>query len=182
MSTEKYQVANAVCSWIDSINIWAGKISSYVVWLLVLMMSYEVVSRYLFNAPTVWSGELCQYGMCFASLLGGGYALIKDQHVRVDIVFRHFNFKTRAILELATWWVVVIFLLVLIWKGGELTIDAYLGDERSMTLLELPMFYSLSLVPLGSALLLIQVIARMVRNVLNLLMGHEEYNLVDSHF
>ncbi len=182
MSTEKYQVANAVCSWIDSINIWAGKVSSYVVWLLVLMMSYEVVSRYLFNAPTVWSGELCQYGMCFASLLGGGYALIKDQHVRVDIVFRYFNFKTRAVLELATWWVVVIFLLVLSWKGGELTIDAYLGDERSMTLLELPMFYSLSLVPLGSALLLIQVIARMVRNVLNLLMGHEEYNLVDSHF
>lgn len=156
--------------------------SSYVIGLIVLMMSYEVVSRYLFNAPTVWSGELCQYGMCFASLLGGGYALIKDQHVRVDIVFRFFNFKQRAFIELATWWVVVLFLLVLIWKGGELTIDAYLGDERSMTLLELPMFYSLAMVPVGAALLLIQTIIRMVRNVLNLLLGQEEFNLMSSHF
>jgi len=182
MSAEKYQKVRAICEWIDLINLWAGKLSSYVVGLIVLMMSYEVVSRYVFNAPTVWSGELCQYGMCFASLLGGGYTLMQDKHVRVDIIYRLFNFKSRAALELATWWIVILFLLVMIWKGGELAIDAYVGDEKSMTFLELPLFYSLAMVPMGAGLLLLQAVARMVRNVLNLLLNKEEYNLLDSHF
>lgn len=182
VAAEKYQKITALCAFIDSVNLWAGKLSSYVIGVVVLMMSYEVISRYVFNAPTIWSGELCQYGLCFATMLGGGYTLMVDKHIRVDIIYRSFNFKKRAVVELITWWVAIAFLLVLIWKGGELTIDAYLGDEKSMTFMEVPMFYSLSLIPIGAGLLLLQVLARMARNILNLLVNKEEFNLLDSHF
>lgn len=178
---DKYQKITALCAFIDFINLWAGRLSSYVLGVVVLMMSYEVVSRYVFNAPTIWSGELCQYGLCFATMLGGGYTLMVDQHIRVDIIYRNFNFKRRAVVELLTWWVVIGFLAVLAWKGGELAIDAYLGDEKSMTFLEVPMFYSLSLVPIGAGLLLLQALARMARNVINLRLGKEEFNLLDPH-
>lgn len=182
VAAEKYQKLTALCACIDSVNIWAGKLSSYVIGIVVLMMSYEVVSRYIFNAPTIWSGELCQYGLCFATMLGGGYTLLVDKHIRVDIIYRKFNFKRRAVIEMATWWIVIVFLLVLIWKGGELAIDAYLGNEKSMTFMEVPMYYSLALVPIGASLLLLQAVARMIRNVLNLIFNREEFNLLDSHF
>ncbi|MCB2189998.1 MAG: TRAP transporter small permease [Deltaproteobacteria bacterium] len=182
VAVERYRKITALCGFVDSVSLVAGKLSSYVIGLVVLMMSYEVVSRYVFNAPTIWSGELCQYGLCFATMLGGGYTLMVDKHIRVDIIYRKFNFKKRAVVELATWWVVIGFLVVLTWKGGELAIDAYLGDEKSMAFLEVPMVYSLSLIPIGSALLLLQAITRLIRNILNLLLGKEEFNLVDSHF
>ncbi len=182
MAPDKYRKVTALCARIDSINLWAGKLSSYVIGVVVLMMSYEVVSRYVFNAPTIWSGELCQYGLCFVTMLGGGYTLLVDKHIRVDIIFRGFNFKKRAWTELLTWWVVIAFLLVLIWKGGELTFDAYMGDEKSMTFMEIPMWYSLVMVPIGGVLLLLQAMARMARNVLNLLLNREEFNALDSHF
>ena len=181
MTAERFEKLEKLCVRIDSINKWVGNVAGYVIGLVVLMMSYEVVSRYVFNAPTIWSGELCQYGLCFATMLGGGYTLMLDNHIRVDIICRNFSFRRRAWLELATWWIVIGFLVVLIWKGGELTIDAYLGDEKSMTFLEVPMYYSLFLVPLGAALLLMQAVARLIRDVINLVLGEEKHNLLDSH-
>jgi TRAP-type mannitol/chloroaromatic compound transport system permease small subunit len=174
MEQPNYKRARQLCVVIDAINLWVARLLSFIVIMMMLTIAYEVVCRYLFNAPTDWAGEMTQYFLCAISMLGGGYALLVDQHVRVDILYRNFSTKRRAIVELATWWLIVIFCLVLMWKGGEMAIEALLKDKRSMTIMEYPLFPSLATVPVGAFLIFIQAGARIVRDVITLTTGKDE--------
>ena len=67
---------------------------TWVAWLnvpLVLAVAYEVFSRYLFNAPTIWSFDVTYmlYGTIF--MLGSAYALHKGAHIRTDFFFEKWS-------------------------------------------------------------------------------------------
>jgi TRAP-type mannitol/chloroaromatic compound transport system permease small subunit len=85
---------------IDSISEWSGKIFSWFALPLVLFMSYDVIMRYLFQAPTKWAYETTWmlYGALF--ILGGAYGLKHKLHVRVDILYNRWSPRTRAIFDL----------------------------------------------------------------------------------
>jgi TRAP-type mannitol/chloroaromatic compound transport system permease small subunit len=85
---------------IDSISEWSGKIVAWLSLPLVLFMSYDVIMRYLFQAPTKWAYEMTwmQYGALF--ILGGAYALKHKLHVRVDIIYNRWTPRTKAIFDL----------------------------------------------------------------------------------
>jgi len=163
-----------ICFLVDQLNLWTAKIFGYTVVVLMLLVTYEVICRYLLNAPSDWSGEINQYLLCLMSMLGGGYALLIDQHVRVDIVYRYFSPRRRSVAELATWWLVFLFGLTLLWFGGEIAVEALIKNKKSMSLMEMPLFPSLITVPIGASLILLQAFARMVRCVLTLKTGIDE--------
>jgi TRAP-type C4-dicarboxylate transport system permease small subunit len=52
---------------------------------------FDVIMRYFFNAPTLWSGQLSEWLLCGSVLLASGYAFSKDAHVRVDVIYRYFS-------------------------------------------------------------------------------------------
>ncbi len=162
------------CLFVDRLNQWTANVLCYTSVVLMLLVSYEVICRYLLNSPSDWSGEINQYLLCVMSMLGGGYALLIDQHVRVDIVYRFFSPIRRSISELATWWLVILFALTLLWFGGENAMDALIMNKKSMSLMEMPLFPSLIMVPIGALLILLQALARMVRCVLTLKTGLDE--------
>jgi len=181
MNVSIFAFIRKTCSLIDLTNIWVGKIASYVIFIMVLMTTYEVIVRYVFNAPTIWSKELTQYGLCIITMLGGGYAILTEQHVRVDILYLKFPLKWQAAIDFFTWWLVILFCGVLIWMGGESAIDALLMDERSMGYLSIPKFPFLSLVVIAGFLMLLQAIARMLRNILTIITGQDEAPSFSSH-
>jgi TRAP-type mannitol/chloroaromatic compound transport system permease small subunit len=148
---------------IDRINVWAGQIASFIILALIGAVIYEVVSRYLFNAPTKWSSEISQYLQAGAVLLGGGYCLVSDGHVRVDILHGKFKPGAQKWVEILTFLVVLCFTFAMIWQGAETSYEAWIHDKRSMTILEFPLFPSMVLVPIGAALLLLQSLARALR-------------------
>jgi TRAP-type mannitol/chloroaromatic compound transport system permease small subunit len=84
---------------IDGISEWSGRICAWLSVPLVLFMSYDVIMRYLFQAPTKWAYEMTwmQYGALF--MLGGAYALKHKLHVRVDIIYNRWSLRTRAIFD-----------------------------------------------------------------------------------
>ncbi len=158
---------------IDKLNIWIGKIFAFLILFLVLAIMYEVVSRYFFNAPTRWSNEISQYLLAGVVMLGAGFCLVHDGHVRVDILHRNFKPKTRAVVDIITFLLILVFVAAMVWKGGELCIDALMHDKRSMTILEMPLFPSMVVVPLGGVLLGLQGLVRAIRAFLLLVDGPE---------
>src|SRR5688572_11166461 len=73
-----------------------------VAWLnipLVLVVSYEVISRYAFGAPTIWSYDLTYmlYGAIF--MLGAAYTLHKGAHIRTDFFFERWSIRTRGMID-----------------------------------------------------------------------------------
>jgi len=77
-----------LCFWIDTTNEWVGRGVSWVTLGLVLVVFVDVVMRYLFNTSYVFTQELEWHLFAFIFLIGAGYTLLHEGHVRVDIFYQ----------------------------------------------------------------------------------------------
>ncbi len=61
---------------------------------------FEVVMRYVFDAPTLWAHETTAFlsGICF--IFGGAYCLARDQHIRVVLLYDHVGPRLRRLLDI----------------------------------------------------------------------------------
>ncbi|RPJ17482.1 MAG: TRAP transporter small permease subunit, partial [Deltaproteobacteria bacterium] len=86
---------------IDGLSIVSGKIVGWFIFPMVFSLVFEVVARYLFNAPTIWAGDVSQilYGMFF--MLGSAYALQRQQHIRTDFIYGKWSIRTRGMVDAA---------------------------------------------------------------------------------
>lgn len=85
-----------IARWIDTLNEWVGQGVSWVSLGLVLVVFVDVVMRYLFKTSFVFTQELEWHLFAFIFLMGAGYTLLKDGHVRVDIFYQRLGRKSRA--------------------------------------------------------------------------------------
>ena len=81
---------------IDFLNEWIGRGVSWVTLGLVLVVFVDVLMRYLFNTSFVFTQELEWHLFAFIFLIGAGYTLLHDGHVRVDIIYQRLGYKGRA--------------------------------------------------------------------------------------
>ncbi len=85
---------------IDNLNKRAGKIAGYGAALMVLVVFVDVVMRYVFKSSFVFTQELEWHLFAFVFLIGAGYTLFSDGHVRVDIFYQKLSAKGRAWVNL----------------------------------------------------------------------------------
>ena len=81
-------------------NEWIGQGVSWVTLALVLVVFVDVVMRYLFNTSFVFTQELEWHLFAFIFLIGAGYTLLHDGHVRVDIIYQRLGKKGQAWINL----------------------------------------------------------------------------------
>ena len=104
---------------IDRLSVWTGKWIAWVIIPNVLALVYEVVARYFFNSPTIWSYEVTYflYGSHF--LLGAAYVLFVDAHIRIDILTSRLSPRTRAKIDVAGYLILFFpVVITLIYAGG----------------------------------------------------------------
>ena len=89
-----------LCNVFDGINEWVGRIVSWVTLGLVLIVFSDVVMRYLFNTSFVFVQELEWHVFGFIFLMGAGYTLLHDGHVRVDIIYQNRSPRAQAWINL----------------------------------------------------------------------------------
>lgn len=89
-----------LCKVIDRLNEAVGRLVSWVTLLLVLVVFVDVVMRYLFKISFVFTQELEWHLFAFIFLIGAGYTLLHDGHVRVDIIYQRLGLKGRAWINL----------------------------------------------------------------------------------
>ena len=84
---------------IDLFSKWVGNVVCWITIPLILAMTYEVLARKLFTAPTMWAYDMSRfmYGALF--MLGAGYALSKGVHIRADFLYRNFKTKTQGRID-----------------------------------------------------------------------------------
>lgn len=86
---------------IDRINEWAGKIVSWLTVLMVVNVFLVVVLRYAFSVGWVWMQEFYVWTHASVFLMGAGYTLLHDGHVRIDLIYRTASARYRALVNLA---------------------------------------------------------------------------------
>jgi TRAP-type mannitol/chloroaromatic compound transport system permease small subunit len=79
---------------------WSGRLVSWINVVLVITITYDVIMRYLFNAPTNWSYTLSYMLGATMFCIGQGYVHRINGHVRVDLLYVKFSPKTKLLLDL----------------------------------------------------------------------------------
>lgn len=163
------RTANAI----ENISEWTGRLTAWLVLAMVLLISYDVAMRYIFNSGSVALQELEWHLFALVFLLGAGYTLRHDEHVRVDIFYRaaRLNDRHRALIDLfGGLFFLLPFGLAIIVSAWPFVHNAYLYSEGSPDPGGLPYRWILKAgILAGFGLLLLQGIADIIRNLLKVI-------------
>jgi len=158
---------------IDAINDWVGGFLSYFLFAFFVLLFIEVILRYFFNSPTVWANELAQMLFGTYAILGGGYILLTGGHVNVDILYSRYSVKTRAAIDIFTSLLFFLFCGMLLIYGGSLAWESLARFEHSQSAWNPPLYPAKLMIPLAAALLILQGITKLIRDIL-ILLGRED--------
>lgn len=100
------------------------KYFSWVIFLAFLISVYEVISRYVFDAPTFWAHESTTFLIALIFLVGGPIALARDKHIRVRMIYDAVSPRGRRVLDIVNSIIALMFFVgmsyaawTMMWKG-----------------------------------------------------------------
>jgi TRAP-type mannitol/chloroaromatic compound transport system permease small subunit len=154
---------------IDKTIKYLGYFTAFVLLLLVLLIVYDALARYIFSTGSVALQELEWHLFDVVILFGIAYALREDAHVRVDIFYASFSQKTKALLGIiSSLFFVLPFSLLLVYIGVDFVSMSFAQNEASSDPGGLEYrFLVKSLLPLSFVFLLLQAIKEVQINFTN---------------
>lgn len=148
-----------------TVGDWSGRLFR---WLIIPMaggLTWEVIARYGFDAPTIWAYETTYmlYGAHF--MLGVTYALYRGAHIRTDIFYSRWSLRTRglidALLYLLFFFPGMFFFFI---SGGNEALHAWTIGERSDASPWRPPIYPFkAVIPVTALLVLIQGVSEFLK-------------------
>ena len=152
---------------IDPVSEWCGKFFAWLAVPLVAGVTYEVIARSAFNAPTIWSYEVTYmlYGSHF--MLGAGYTLLKKEHIRLDMLYEKFTTRRKGMIDtvmfLFFFFPGMIFYLI---AGLDEAIGSWAIRETSDATPWRPIVYPFkTVVPVAAALLIFQGVSEFIKSL-----------------
>ncbi len=149
---------------LDQVADLVGRSAAWLALALVLVTFAVVMLRYLFQLGWIAMQESILYLHASLFLLGTAYTLRKDGHVRVDIFYRGFSARRKALVDLLG----TLFLLLpvcgfLLWASWDYVATAWSIHEGSQEAGGLPYVYLLkTLIPLTALLLIVQGVSQVL--------------------
>jgi len=154
---------------IDRFNIQIGTATAWLTLVMVVLTFMIVALRYVFDTGWIWLQESVNWMHAAVFMLAAAYTLAQDEHVRVDIFYRDFSLRRKAIVDVTG----IVFLLLpvsvfLIWSSWDYVAASWAIRESSREAggLVFPLVPLLkSFIPLMAIMLLLQGIGMLCRAV-----------------
>lgn len=154
-----------VVTLIDTFSEWSGKAFAWLIIPLMGGLTWEVVARYAFDAPTFWAYDLAYmlYGSLF--LLGTGYTLRRGGHIRTDFLYEKLSVRWQGLID-AIGYLVFFFapLALFLWAAWEEGARSWLMGEKADSPWRPPLYPLKLVIPLSLALLFVQGIAEFLKS------------------
>ena len=152
---------------IDRFAEWTGIAIAWLMVPLMVAVAYEVVARYVFDAPTVWSFDVTYmlYGAMF--MLGAAYTLRVGAHIRTDFFYDKWSARTRGAVDSISY-LAFFFpgIALFLWVGWDEAWYAYEIGETSEQTAWRPLLWPLkACIPAAAALLLLQGVSELAKSL-----------------
>ena len=153
--------------YIDTFNLWVGRVVAWLTLPLTGAMVYEVVARYFFTAPTVWAYDISRmlYGAMF--VLGAAYVLSRGLHIRSDFLYRRWSVNTQGWVDTVLY-VTCFFpaMAILLWVSQDWAWASLTRAERGTDTAWMPLLGPVkATLPIGVAFLLIQGVSELLKSL-----------------
>ena len=146
-------------NWIDTIAEKAGKITCYLVFIIMVITTVDVIARYAFNQPLLWGWLLNRQLFGVFILFAGVYTLFKGEHIRIEILYDHFP---RGLKSVARWiglLAFISFIGVLVWQSAWMGWNSFMMKEKAAGAFRIPWYPFKLLIPTVAFLFLLEGIA-----------------------
>jgi TRAP-type mannitol/chloroaromatic compound transport system permease small subunit len=152
--------------WIDSLNEFIGRWLAWLVLAAVLISAANAVVRKAFDMSSNAFLEIQWYLFAAVFLVAAGYTLLRQEHVKIDVVLHRFTRRTQVVVEIFG---LLAFLLPFVFAVTDLVwplvVGAYKSGEMSSNaggLIRWPVF---AMVPLGFTLLGLQGVSEIIKRI-----------------
>ncbi|WP_051309130.1 TRAP transporter small permease subunit [Desulfogranum japonicum] len=156
---------------IDRMSLLSANLLSMLLLLMIFIVMYEVIARYLFNSPTSWALEAVT--MVFGTYMigGGAYAVLSKAHVNMDIFYTRWSKKNRAIVDACTFPLVAFYFSVMTWLAIRYAVESFTIAEHAPSVWGPPIYHWKIILAVGLALLWLQLISDFIKNLTFALTG-----------
>jgi len=150
---------------LDCVAVVSGHVVAWLIVPMVLALGYEVVARYVFNAPTEWAYDMTfmLYGSFF--MLGAAYTLQRKGHVRTDSFYAAWSPRRQAATDLAGYLLMFFpFVAVFVFVGWGYFWKAYVTHETFVSSSWQPITWPFKLaMPVAGVLLMVQGVSECLK-------------------
>ena len=148
---------------VDTVSDKTGKAASFIIFLIMVITTVEVVARYAFNSPTIWAWPVNRQLFGVFILFAGIYTMSKREHIRIEIFYDHFSPRLKLIAKIIALLSFISFIGVLIWQGTWMGWNALEVQEKASGTFRLPLYPLKLLIPIAAFWFLIEGIVIICR-------------------
>ncbi|RNF35100.1 TRAP transporter small permease [Paracoccus methylarcula] len=162
----------------DKLSLFLSRVTMLLVAVLVCVMFYEVVLRYVFEAPTLWANELSLWLAGFVFLFSGLYAMQQRSHIRIFLLYDVLPRWLQKICDSISTALIVIFAIAMVWGSFDEAYSKFLRWETFGTAFDPPIPATMKM------LILVVIILVALQAVINLITdwnkGPQHHGIIDE--
>ncbi len=166
---------------IDAISLGLGKLIGWLIFAATVISAVNAVLRKVFSIGSNSALEIQWYLFAGVFMLGVGYVMLKNDHVRIDFISSRFSKRTNAIIDSVG---LVVFTIPLAWIMIDLAwpyfMRAFESGEMSQNAGGLIRWPVIALIPIGFGMLLLQSLSELIKRV-GFLTGHRDQPFSVEH-
>ena len=153
---------------VDYICEKVGRFVMYGIFLMMFLLILSFITRNIINFPLMWIIEMAQFTITAYYLLGGGYSMITDDHVRMDLFYGKLSKKGKAKMDIFTSFFLIFYLAILFF--GSITSLIYtIETKQKLFTAWAPYVWPIkSLMLIGILLMLLQAFSSLFKNIAHL--------------
>ena len=156
----------------DSISEWTGRIFSWIIVPMTLLVVVEVIARRIFHAPTIWSFEVVTQLYGFHFLILAAFALLYKVHIRVDVLSDRWSPRTQTIVDTVFYLTFFFpFVGIILWKGTIFALNSWAVREISISVFHPPLYPIKTVIPIAAGFLILQGLSEFIRNLVFITKG-----------
>lgn len=151
------KILHTIRKWIDTITMGA---CIFLFALMVVIGSYQIITRYFFNAPSTFSEELLTYSFTWMSLLASAYVFGKRDHMRMGFIADKIHGNPKKVLDVCIELLILVFsLAALVWGGSSIM---QLSMQQKTASLGVPMGYIYTILPICGVIICLYSILNII--------------------
>ena len=144
--------------WFEKLNRYLGEISGFLIFVIAILASFEVVMRNIFNDPTMFTSDVSYYLLIWSIFLTGGYAFQENTHVRVDLILNMMPTWLRKIVSAFSFIVSIFLCSILLVYGWKFMMQCYNMNRLTYAMLPVLQWKLVLSIVIGCALMILTLL------------------------
>jgi TRAP-type C4-dicarboxylate transport system permease small subunit len=137
---------------LDRLADWLGNISAWLFFGTGALLTWEVVARYVFSAPTIWAAEISQMFLIWGMFVAVPRTITRRENISIEVLHELLPESIQKICNIASLGFIAFFCAVVFWYGWEIAWDSLVRGRSTGTMLNIPNWWTEMVIPAGFGL------------------------------